>query len=439
MECESDPDNWNHDAFMYELNLQDLQALTEDPTLFRQVAMSSYVARVIKEIDTFSAQERSMLRCIEQYETSSSNSGPDRDVFLCSVTMQLKKIGLICGPGERWFCAINASLPGYGIKGSNPIAGLEANYSIADTFSLAIGEEGATNRLCYNHKCLRREHMANDSNNNMNARRVCPGPKWGRCQCRGPQCLLPGPHYIPNVLHLGTIYSPYTSIGIGRLSLSLLQRLTEDDRFFRQIGVTGHALTYANEQELIGLERTSLQCIEEFPRTPVPNEQAVRSDKIKFERREDPEREGDDMLSQVAKRLYWIGLRWEYVVGEPNSCYKWCYDGKSIQEIFATTANRGTEADTDTLKGRSIRTLCYNTNCLRRGHQYICRDHEYYRERHNCKGGALCTCEYLPRCLMRGIGGHAQHRNNSISNHAAVITGSTRNPSTMSTASRESY
>jgi hypothetical protein len=92
MECESDPDHWNHDAFMYELNLQDLQALTEDPTLFRQVAMSSYVARVIKEIDTFSAQERSMLRCIEQYETSSSNSGPDRDVFLCSVTMQLKKL-----------------------------------------------------------------------------------------------------------------------------------------------------------------------------------------------------------------------------------------------------------------------------------------------------------------------------------------------------------
>jgi hypothetical protein len=377
-------------AVRYEISLSELQAITEDVTLFCRVPQSHpYMKSVLKEIN-YNKTELQTLYCIEQYPLNRSiqraeifSGGEEEEMtFLHSVEKRLLSLGFVVGQDLRWEYDIHRS---------------QTWLSLGTIFGYSKGNVCTSQRLCYNIDCVRREHCIDESGDDfINTRYYCSGPKWGSCRCANPPCLVPGPHYMPREKDIVAFYERHSGIQL-ELDTDALQRITEDERFFSQALLKGHCLEFANNMNLSESERSKYTCIEEYPRHDTDNKLLALNDEQSFKRGDDPEY-GFDPLAVIGKRLCSLGFRWKLL--RRSRTYKWCIDLDDDEEWMPIDYIFSTKIEDN---GEIIRRLCYNDKCIRRSHLMVC-DSIAGRLRNHCPGGGLCRCNG-PKCLIKGPGG----------------------------------
>jgi hypothetical protein len=390
-------DDW-HDAVHYEQQLTRLQAITEDVTLFKHVTEAKYT-NIVKGENTYSTTELQRLYCIEQYTRVVAKDAPNASFamvnvnpydgthfehdFLEEVNLRLEKIGFCKFIGEDWYVDVED-------KGRFQ--------KIGDVFSRSMkggGDNGFTNRLCFNDKCFRREHVINQPDVLFHStRHMCCGPKNGSCKCAAPLCLLPGPHWLPGICDPYTFYNNHRAIRF-ELDLHDLEMATQNPLLFLQAGLSPAVKQYADIAGLSTFEKNTMHCIEEYPRENMEEDERQWMDAENFLAREDPEI-GENHEYIVAKRLYWLGFRWVRDVQARH--YKWAYYN-ACQEKLVSVAEIFGDGRKD--HHGYLRKLCYNDDCLRRDHQYRCSDFEYYKVRNNCLGPKKCKCPF-PKCIILG-------------------------------------
>jgi hypothetical protein len=212
--------------------------------------------------------------------------------FLVKIKDRLDTLGFCQFIGDDWYADIDNN----------------GEYQrIGDIFSQGMGTTGFTNWLCYNKDCFRISHVVNEADEEFaRTRQICCGPINGLCVCPPPRCLLPGPHWLPELENLPNFYEAHASIRF-ELDLNDLESATQNPLLFRQLGISAAVVRCADETGLSNFGKNALHCIEEHPRESFPNWERQQIDRENFFSREDPEF-GGNLEYKIPKRLYCLGF-----------------------------------------------------------------------------------------------------------------------------------